>query len=245
MFRVINYMFMVVLFCLGGCKAEQETNILKFGVSADYPPFEYHSNNEIVGFDIDLAKLVAKEMGKEAVFVDMQFSSIFPALTSDKIDLAISTIAITDERSIHFDFSVPYYHEQIVVVSKKDNSILTKNELDNKKIACQIGSVFEVWLKNNIKTAQITAMNDANQAIESLKAGHVDCAILDAVQAMMFSSKNPGLSYSLIDQAQNGYVLLLPKNSKLKQPVDQAILKLTSSGEIKKLEQKWIDQWKN
>src|SRR5437870_2872374 len=97
-------MLAAILF-LTGCHEEKAADRIIFVTSAEYPPFEYQKNGELVGFDIDLARLIAKELHKEAVFENMQFSTILVALQNGAADAAISTITITDERKKHFDFS--------------------------------------------------------------------------------------------------------------------------------------------
>ena len=72
-----------------------------------YPFFEYKVKGELVGFDIELGKMIAQELGKKAEFQDLQFSSILAAVQSGMVDAAISTISITEERQKTFDFSIP------------------------------------------------------------------------------------------------------------------------------------------
>lgn len=104
-----------------------------FSTSAEYPPFEYIENGEIKGFDIDLAKLIAKELGKEAVFDNMQFSTVLPALNSGQDDVAIATITITEERKKNFDFSIPYYFEGMAAVFDISQPVKEISQLTGKK----------------------------------------------------------------------------------------------------------------
>lgn len=238
---------LLTILLLSSCSKEKDTGTLHFVTSAEYPPFEYLVQGEPTGFDIDLARLIAKELGKTAVFENLQFSSILPAVSFGQADMAISTITITPERNANLDFSSPYYFESMAVVYKKeqpDNSIA---KLAHKKIACQLGTTMELWTKKHISTAQLTTMNNNNQAIEALKAGHVDAVIMDGAQGLVFSKKNPGLSYALIAKSEDGYGIALQKNSSLTWQVNKALKKLQASGEINKLQQKWLGdtQWKN
>ncbi len=232
---------------LSGCNQDEPANTLHFATSAEYPPFEYMEHGELKGFDIDLAKLIAIEMGKEVVFDNMQFSSILPAVSFGQDDMAISTITITPERKINFDFSSPYYFESMAVVFKKEQPFSSAKELANKKLACQLGTTMELWTKKHVPTAELISMNNNNQAIEALKAGHVEAVILDGAQGLVFSKKNPGLAYALIAQSEDGYGVALHKNSPLTLQVNQALKKLHDSGVIHKLQQQWLGdaQWKN
>lgn len=231
---------------LSGCSGEEKSNTLHFATSAEYPPFEYLDHGELKGFDVDLAKLIAKELGKEAVFDNMQFSSILPAISYGQDDMAISTITITPERKVNLDFSSPYYFESMAVVFKKESPIGSPTQLANKKLACQLGTTMELWTKKHAPTAELISMNNNNQAIAALKAGHVEAVIMDGAQGLVFSQNNPGLAYALIATSDDGYGIALPKNSPLTPQVNQALKKLKESGAIDKLQQQWLedDQWK-
>lgn len=230
-----------LILSLTACTETSKTSDkIVFATSADYPPFEYKQQNEIKGFDIDLAKKVAEQLGKKAEFRDMQFSTVLPSLQSGQTDAAISTLTVTEARKKNFDFSEPYYFEAMAVVFPKEKPIQTISELVDKKIAYQLGTVMEVWLKKNVPSAQLAALNDNNQAIESLKAGHVDCVLLDGAQGFIFSQKNPGLSYFILDQAKDGYGIAVKKGSPLLSDLNQALKALQENGEIEKLKNKWL-----
>ncbi|HEL8418646.1 TPA: amino acid ABC transporter substrate-binding protein, partial [Legionella pneumophila] len=215
-------------------------NTLRFSTSAEYPPFEYIENGEIKGFDIDLAKLIAKELGKEAVFDNMQFSTVLPALNSGQDDVAIATITITEERKKNFDFSIPYYFEGMAAVFDISQPVKEISQLTGKKIAVQLGTVMEIWLHQNFPNAEITALDNNNQAIEALIAGHVDVVLMDGAQGGVYSKKYPGLSYSILAKANEGYGLVLKKGSPLRDEINSALENLKAKGEIQKLESIWI-----
>lgn len=233
----------VIFLLLGGlfgCKTSENEKIIKFATNADYPPFEYKVNGELQGFDIDLAKLIAKELGKEAVFADMQFSTILPALQNGQVDAAISTITVTAERKQQFAFSTSYYFDGIAAVFKTAKPIKSKDDLKAKKIACQLGSTMEIWLKKNNFATHLQAMDNNVQTVEALKADHVEVILMDAAQAHIFSQKNPQLSYQFIEHSADGYAVAMPKGSALEADINQAILSLQQKGELTKLEQKWL-----
>ena len=240
--KYIKSIVLLSTLALYGCNEDKSSNIIKFSTSAEYPPFEYHENGEIKGFDIDLAKAIAKELGKEAKFEDMQFSSVLLALQDTSVDAAISTITITKDRQNNFDFSEPYYVESMAMVFVKDKPILDKSQLSKKKIACQLGTTMEIWLKSNYSDVKIIAMNNNNQAIEALKVGHVDGVLIDQMQGKVFSNKNSNLDYTIIGQSETGYGIAFKKNSPLKEQVNKALKALESNEELEKLKKKWLEQ---
>jgi polar amino acid transport system substrate-binding protein len=230
----------LVLLLLTGCKDEKSSNMLTFATSPEYPPFEYMDKGDVVGFDIDLAKLIAKTLGKQAEFKPMQFSTILPALQNGEVDAAISTLSITQARKQNFDFTTPYYTEGMATVFKTEQPIGTESQLSGKKIACQLGSIMEIWLKQHVPSAHIMAMDSNNQSIEALKAGHVDAVLMDGMQAQVYSTKNTGLSYAVIATADEGYGLAIKKGSPLTRHINHALKQLEAEGEIKKLHDQWL-----
>lgn len=231
-----------LILLLSGCTdSKKSANTIVFATSADYPPFEYKQYGETKGFDIDLAHKVAEQMGKKAEFRDMQFSTVLPALQTGQADAAISTLTITNQRKENFDFSKPYYFEVMAMVFPKKNPVPVISEFKNKKIAYQLGSVMEIWLKQHASSAKLIAMDNNNQAIEALKVGHVDYVLLDGAQAHIFSQKNPELSYSILDHAKDGYGIAVKKGSPLLKEINQALQTLQEKGDIEALKKKWLN----
>ena len=226
---------------------EENKPFIHFAISAEYPPFEYNEKGEIKGFDIDLARLIAKQLGKEALFDSMQFSSILPAINANQVDVAISTITITEARKKNCDFSTPYYFESLAAVFDQQHPIKNVRQLSGKKIAAQLGSTMELWLRKNVPDANLLVVDNNNQAIVALKAGHVDLVLVDGAQGAVFSQKNSGLSFAIISKSDDGYGLALKKNSPLTLQINQALEALDQNGALTKLQNKWLGvaQWKN
>ncbi|HHF7368260.1 TPA: substrate-binding periplasmic protein [Legionella bozemanae] len=242
---LVGFAFLVSL-CYARIPNES-VQYIHFAVAAEYPPFEYNDHGEIKGFDIDLARLIAKKLGKEAMFDTMQFSSILPALSTGQVDTAISTITITEQRKKNFDFTKPYYFESMAAVFPEKKPINDVKQLADKKIAVQLGSTMEIWLKKNMPNASLLVMDNNNQTIAALKAGHVDLVLVDGVQGAVFSQKNPGLSFAILAQSADGYGLALKKNSELTHKINHVLYELEQSGELAALKKKWLGdtKWTN
>ncbi|MDR1334045.1 MAG: ABC transporter substrate-binding protein, partial [Holosporaceae bacterium] len=215
---------------LPGCEEKKNDAAIKFTVNADYPPFEYFENGKIVGFDIELAQLVGEKIKKQVVFEDMQFSAAIAAVKSGAADAAISAIAATDERRENFDFTDEYYFDSFSAVYKEDNPVTSKDQLAKVKVICQLGTTMELWLRQQIPDVSLTMVDNNNQAIESLKAGHTECVFMDTLQASTFCKKNPELRYSKIAKSDSGYSIALKKGSPLREEMNKALKELESEG---------------
>ncbi len=131
--------------CAFGASAAEKIN---FGVSATYPPFEsIGANNEIVGFDIDLAKALCKQMQAECTFTNHAFDSLIPSLKFRKYDAVISGMDITPERSKQVSFTTPYYENSAVVIAKKD-TYKTFADLKGKRIGMENGTTHQKYIQD-------------------------------------------------------------------------------------------------
>lgn len=240
--RLFNIFLAVAIIGISGCKKEDDTTKIVFVTSSGYPPFEYIHEGKLTGFDIDLATAIAEEIGREAIFEDREFSAVFPTLQSGQADAAIGTLTITPERQKNFDFTPPYYHETMAVVYEKAHPIKTAGALSGQKIVCQLGSTMEIWLRKNVPSADIMTLDKTNQAIEALKAGHVNAVVVDGVQAALFVQQNPELGFDILGTSEDGYGVAFPKESPLYAPVNAALEKLKSNGTLAKIQAKWLSE---
>ncbi len=232
----------MILLLLSSCtNNNKQPNEIIFAITADYPPFEYYANGELRGFDIELARLIATELGLEAKFEAMQFGAIFVALQTHIADAAIATIAMTPERKKNFDFSSQYHSESFALIFHNDKPVDTLAELRGKKIACQLGTTMEIWLKKYFPQNELITMDQNNQVIEALKASYVDVALVDDVAAIIFTKKNPTLSYKIIAKSEDGFGIAFKRNSPLRERVNKALRSLEAKGEIKRLQKKWLE----
>lgn len=240
MFKSIITIILTCCLVVGCFDQGKSDNELWFSVTSDYPPFEYISNNELVGFDVELAQLIAKELGMEAKFKDMQFSAILVAVQNEMVDASISTLTITPDREKNFDFSKPYYHESLAMVTKEGQAI-PMDALAGKTIACQLGSTMESWLQSHASETKIVALDTNPQAIEALKADLVDGVLIDEVQAVSFVKQNLSLQFEPMAKADTGYGIAFKKGSPLVDKVNAAIAKLEAKGELDKLKKKYLE----
>ena len=103
-----------------------DTDVLVMGTNATFKPFEYKDGGQVVGFDVELAQAIAKDMGKELKIEDMSFDGLLPALESGQIDMAVAGMSVTSEREKNALFSDPYYQASQRIIVPKNSKIANK-----------------------------------------------------------------------------------------------------------------------
>lgn len=210
-------------------------------VSAEYPPFEFYDDKgKIVGFDIDLADAIAQKMGATIAYENRTFGTIVQSLQKGFADMAISCIGWSEERAKMVDYSDLYYWEGLSLISAKKFPIATLEALEEKQVSCLAGSVTEIWLKKKCPKASILSFDTTTQAIEALKAGHVQACLLDESQGSVFTHHNPDLTFALLGTSDEGVGIIFPKGSALRVRVNAALQELKDEGFLEKLKDKWM-----
>ena len=122
-------------------------------VDAEYPPFSFlNSNNEMDGFDVDVAKEVAKRLGVEIEFITPGWDVITAGKWAGRWDVCIGSMTATKERGEVLDFPVQYYYGQAVVLVHKDNgTVQSAKDLAGKKIGVQVATTYEKYLQKNLE----------------------------------------------------------------------------------------------
>src|SRR5690625_2885104 len=121
--------------------SDEEKEVLKMGTSADFPPFETRdTDGELIGFDIDLAHLIAEELGYELQIEDMKFDGLIGALQTGRIDMVMSGMSATEDRKENADLSVEYQHSGERCLSLKETPCEDIEGLKGKKVGVQVGA---------------------------------------------------------------------------------------------------------
>lgn len=216
---------------------------LVVGLSADYPPFEFHDKStagkdEIVGADVDIANEIAKDMGAELELKDLQFSSLLNELKSDRVDLVISGLSPKPERAKEIDFSNVYYttKQSIVVPAADKDKYSTMESLEGKNIGVQTGSIQED-IGKGIKDAKLTSLAKIPDIIMQLKSGRIDAAVIEAPVAESYLKNVDGLAIAAaapeVDEVNDGYVVGIKKgNTELQNQVNATIDRLQKDNMI-------------
>jgi ABC-type amino acid transport substrate-binding protein len=218
--KIISIIITVLIaFGLAGCSGTKEEKVpdkaskvdklkekgkIVIGTSADYPPYEFHKSidgkDTIVGFDIDIAKEIAKDLGVELEIKDMKFDGLLAALETENIDFVAAGMTPTEERKKNVDFSKIYYTAvQCVVVRAEDESaIKSLEDLKSKKVGVQKGAVQEQLANEQLATSEIKPLGKVSDLMLALSTKKVDAVIVELPVAKAYAQQNSALTLSKI-----------------------------------------------
>lgn len=222
----------ICLIVMVGC-GKKDDNKLVMVTEAGFAPYEYYENGEIVGVDVDIAREIAKLLGKELVIKDIAFDSIINEVRTGKADIGAAGISYSDERAKKVDFSINYSVSKQVVIVKNDSFINSIKDINDKKIAVQLGSVADTYVTENYKNAEIVRQKKYLAAIEDLKVGKVDLVVMDELPAKEIIEKNSGIKILDGELTSDSYGMIVKKgNTELLETVNKVLNRLSSDGSI-------------
>lgn len=236
----------------------KEKGELIIGTSADYAPREFHmvidGKDTIVGYDIDIAKEIAKDMGVELKIQDMSFDGLLTALNAGNVDMVIAGMVATEERKNAVDFSISYGKStdneegQKLVIRKEDKDIYTSIEsLTDKKLGVQKGGLQEEIAKSQLSNTKVTYLSKIPNMIMDLQMNKVDAIILAADVAQNYANENDQIYITDIPlvQEEEGTAIAIKKgnkslvnqtNSTLKRLMDDGLMDKIIEDNIKLVE---------
>lgn len=230
----------------GSTDGETAKKTLIVGTSADYAPFEYvdtAKGEEIIGFDIELIKLIGDKLGYDIKVQNMDFNSLITALQAKQFDVVISGMTPTKERDKVVDFSIPYYETEQYLVFKKDKGYKTLDELKGGTVGAQISSIQfdlaeDLAAKHGFKAE---SRNLIPELIQELKIGRFDAAVIENIVSENYLANNDDLEAFPIEVEDPDYkAIVFQEGSELKAEFDKVIEELIADGTIDKLKEKWF-----
>lgn len=237
-----------LLVCLSVASAKKKSSgKFVLGLDDSFPPLGFRNeNNEIVGYDIDLAREVASRLGLELVCQPIDWSTKEMELNTGKIDCIWNGLTLTDERKRAMACSEPYLANAQVVVVRNDSGIKFLADLKGKKIGVQAGSSAQEAIdgakefKDSLK--EIVEFKENVTALNDLEVGNLDGVVMDLVVAgySIVQGKKP-LSVLSETLAPEEYgIAFSRKNKALRDKVQETLLKMQADGTVAKISTKWF-----
>lgn len=256
----LTLVFILIVALLPGCArkptetttpeatAKNDDKIFVVGLDDSFPPMGFRDDkNEIVGFDVDLAKEVGKRMGMEVVLQPINWDTKELELDGGNIDVIWNGLTITDERKAAMDFSVPYLENDQVIVVKKDSGITDKAGLAGKKIGLQKGSsAYEEFMADPI-SKETQSMNEYPEnisALSDLNIGQVDAVIVDSTVARYYiTSEKADLVVLEESLSPELYGIGIKKgNAELQKKINDVLEEMVTDGTAAKISTDWFGE---
>lgn len=231
--KFIKKILLTISICLilTGCSKKDDTLVMI--TEAGFAPYEYYEGGSIVGVDIEIGREIAKSLNKELVVKDVSFDFLINEIKSGKADFAAAGISITEERKKQVDFSVEYTVSNQVVVVRGDSKIKNFDDIKDKIISVQLGTVADTYAHKNYKKASIITQKKYLAAAEDVKSKKADCIIMDELPAKELVKSNPELKILDGILFQDKYGMIVKKgNQELLKNINQVLERLMSEGKI-------------
>ena len=251
MYKKILFTLIILVVAIGASMARGQTEeggLPHFVIATDatWPPMEMvDESKHIVGFDIDLMEAAAVEGGFTVEFKNTAWDGIFAGLAAGKYDAVMSSVTITEERKQSMDFSIPYINAgQVLIVRSETSGVAVLQDLVGKRVGAQIGTTgsFEI---EKVKGITLKTYDEIGLAFEDLANGRIDGVVADTPVAADFalqSANYKGRLKIVGDPFTDEYygVAVKKGNTRTLNAINRGLSIVLTSGENKKLEDKWL-----
>lgn len=223
-----------------------QSGVLRVGTTGDYKPFSYKIADKFIGFDIELAEGLAHSLGVKLELVPTSWPTLMNDLHADRFDLGISGVSANLERQKTAFFSQPYQRDgkTPITLCAKEQAFQTLEQIDRPEVRVIVnpGGTNEVFVRANIKQAQIVMHPENVTIFQQIVDGNVDLMITDAIETRVQEKIHPELCAVHPDKPFNfsEKAVLMSRDIVLKQYVDQWLRQDQESGEMGKRMDKWL-----
>lgn len=216
---------------------------LTVGANIGNVPWEFQNESgDIVGFEVDLVKAVAESLGVEVDIQNIPFNGLFSAVQSGRIDIATSSITITNERLQSVSFAQPYYDsdQSLTTASGGPESL---EQMEGKVVGVDTGSTGDMWATEHADAhgfADIRRYEGLAPAMLDLAAGRIDGYISDIPALLYYVKDKPGLQ--VVERIETGekYSMMFAKDAELASQVNEVLTTLKENGFLAELHEKWF-----
>jgi len=221
----------------------KENGVIKIGTEGTYAPFTfYNDKNELTGFDVEIAREVAKRIGVEAEFIETKWDGMFAGLDSKRFDFVANQVTIKADRIEKYDFSAPYIKTRAVLVVHADNDeIKTFEDLNGKKSGQSLTSNLAELATSY--GAEIVQIDGFNQAIDLLLSERIDATINDRLSYLDFKLARPDAAIKVVAEeatSSEAAFLFNKGNEELVAAVNKALEDMKSDGTYLEISERWF-----
>ncbi|CAM5787466.1 amino acid ABC transporter substrate-binding protein [Castellaniella caeni] len=228
--------------------AIQKAGVLRIGTEGTYAPFSFHEqkDNKLVGFDVDIGRAIAKQLGVKAKFVEGKWDGLIAGLNVNRYDVVLNQVGITPEREAKYDFSKPYISSEAALIVRDNNTdIHSFADLKGKRSANTITSNFGKLAQQH--GAEVVPVQGFNDAIALLTSGRVDATVNDELSFLDFKKQQPKAKVRVVatdasaEFSRSG-VLMRKDQPALKAAIDKAIDAIRADGTYKTISERYFGE---
>lgn len=220
----------------------QDRGELIVAMEGTWAPWTYHDeSNELVGYDVEVAKAIAEKLGVGVSFVEGEFDGLLAGVDAGRYDMVVNGVTVDEERSEKYDFSVPYAYNRTAVIVAGESDIEKMEDLEGKQTANTISSIYAKVAEKY--GASVTPVDDLNQTFELLLSGRIDATLNDEVAYYDYMKQHPeaDLHIACLDSEVTQAAIPMPKGeTALVEAVNQALGELAEEGKLTELSLKYF-----
>lgn len=225
-----------------GAAKEAAGGRLIMATNAEFPPYEYHDGDAVVGIDAEIAKAIADDLGMELEIEDIAFDSIIPEIVSGKADMGLAGMTVTEDRMQSVDFSNTYAKASQKIIVTEDSEIASPDDLKGVIVGVQLGTTGDIYVSDlEADGTTVERYNKGFEAVQALSQGKIDAVVIDGEPAKTFVAETQGLK--ILDESftDEEYAIAVKKgNTELLEKINGALKTLKDNGTLDEIVAKYI-----
>lgn len=250
-----RYIFLLLLFLFPGCREVdeswervQESGILRVGLDPTYPPFEMADGIPLEGFDVDLARAVAADLGLTAEFVHFGYDGLYDALHTEQVDVLISGLVVFPERTRDFAYSDSYFNAGQLLIAPEAADLTSIESLANHTLAVELGAeghVLATTWERQLPALTIMPYNSPDEALTAVTTGAADAVLIDSISGRLFLKNKPtgelttNFSLTAITEEPFAFVTRID-DRELLEKLNESLRRLKENGTLQTIDQRWL-----
>ena len=225
----------------------QERGTIIVGLEGDWAPWSYvDENDELTGYDVEVAKAIADKLGVEIQIVPGEWDGLFAGMDAGRYDMVVNGVEVTEERADKYDFSTPYAYIRTALIVKGDNdSIKTFEDLKGKKTANSIASTYMNLAESYGATCY--GVSTLDETLTMVLQGRVDATLNAIVSFTDYMAQHPDSNLKVVATTEEASNVAIPmrkgdETASLREAVNKAIEELREDGTLSELSTRFFGE---
>lgn len=240
----------LLVFLVAGCGSKESAldrvlreQVLIVGTEPTFKPFESkNEKGEYVGFDMDMVRMFAKDLGVELRIEEFDFDALIPALKTSKIDMVISGMTATKERAKTVTFSDSYFQTGLCLLVHKDSGITDAKSADGKRFVVKHATTGAINAPKLFPNAEITTMQTEGECSNEVALGRADAFLYDQLSVVNAAKKHAKTTRAILKPlTHEPYAMAVRKDdTRMVERINEFLAKIRKDGRYAKLREKYL-----